>query len=136
MSVPRTAGSGAGASYPGGSGSTASRVAAARRRPDRRRHRPRGRRFTAVLRFVVFLLLIFFAVWAGVRVANASTDGSAYVGHAYTVRAGDTLWSVATRQYGTGIDIRQAVWDIEQANHLSGAMVRPGQTITLPPQGQ
>jgi nucleoid-associated protein YgaU len=135
VSVPRTAGSGAG--YASGPGCAASRAASARPRPSRRRrHRPRSRRFTGVLRFVVFLLLIFFAVWAGVRVANASTDTSAYVGHTYTVHAGDTLWNVATRQYGSGIDIRQAVWDIEQANHLSGAMLHAGQTITLPPQGQ
>jgi nucleoid-associated protein YgaU len=135
VSTPPSAGSFGG--YSAGFGYPASRVEGARAGSSRlRRRRPRGRRFAGVLRFAVFLLLIFFAVWAGVRVANASTDGSAYVGHAYTVRAGDTLWSVATRQYGSRIDIRQAVWDIEQANHLSGAMLHQGQTITLPPQGQ
>ena len=50
----------------------------------------RRRRLAGLVRFAVFLLLIFIAVWAGVRVAHAGEDGSVYTGHQYTVRSGDT----------------------------------------------
>ena len=59
-----------------------------------------------LIRFAVFLLLIFVAVWAGVRVAHAGDDGSIYTGTPYTVRAGDDLWTIAGQQYGTDSDPR------------------------------
>jgi hypothetical protein len=40
------------------------------------------------------------------------------------------LWSIAQRRYGG--DMRDAVWRIEQANHLPGADVRVGQRLVLP----
>ncbi len=47
-----------------------------------------------------------------------------------TVRAYDTLWTIAQAHYGG--DVRDAVWRIEQANHLAGATVAPGQKLVLP----
>jgi hypothetical protein len=99
-------------------------------RAVRRRHR--RSRLAGLLRFVVFLLLIFIAVWAGVRVAHAGTDASIYTGHAYVVRAGDTLWRIAAHEYGPGTDLRRAVFQIRKANRLSASVVQPGERITLP----
>ena len=92
----------------------------------------RRRRLAGLVRFVVFLLLIFVAVWAGVRVAHAGEDGAIYSGHQYTVQSGDTLWTIAAGEYGGGSDLRKAVYAIGEANGLSGSEVRPGQGITLP----
>jgi nucleoid-associated protein YgaU len=47
-----------------------------------------------------------------------------------TVRAYDTLWSIAEQHYGG--DVRDAIWQIEKANHLQSADVRVGQTLLLP----
>ena len=47
-----------------------------------------------------------------------------------TVRAYDTLWSIAQQHYGG--DVRDGVWQIEKANHLQSADVRVGQTLVLP----
>lgn len=47
-----------------------------------------------------------------------------------TVHAYDTLWTIAQAHYSG--DVRDAIWRIEQANHLAGATVRPGQTLVLP----
>ena len=96
------------------------------------RSQRRRRRLAGLLRFVVFLLLIFVAVWAGVRVAHAGEDGAIYTGHQYTVRAGDTLWTIAADEYGTSADLRDAVYAICEANDLSSSGVQPGQGITLP----
>ena len=48
----------------------------------------------------------------------------------YRVRPSDTLWAIAAAQYGG--DVREAVWQIEQANHLPGATIVPGERLVLP----
>ena len=110
----------------------------ASRRPSSRagRRQLRRRRLAGLLRFSVFLLLIFVAVWAGVRVAHAGPDGGVYTGHEYVVRGGDTLWSIAVREYGAGIDLRRAVYEIRVATGLQASTVRPGERLTLPYQGE
>ena len=104
------------------------------RRPSSRagRRQLRRRRLAGLLRFVVFLLLVFVAVWAGVRVAHAGTDASVYSGHQYVVSSGDTLWSIAAREYGAQVDMRRAVYKIREVNRLSGSTVAPGERLTLP----
>jgi nucleoid-associated protein YgaU len=48
----------------------------------------------------------------------------------YRVRAYDTLWTIASAHYGG--DVRNAIWQIEQANHLSTTAIRPGEVLVLP----
>ena len=80
----------------------------------------------------MFLLLIFVAVWAGVRVANAGENGDLYTGRHYVVQQGDDLWTIAATRYGDSADLRKAVYVIREANHLSGSGVQPGQNLQLP----
>jgi len=47
-----------------------------------------------------------------------------------TVKPYDTLWSIAQGHYGG--DVRDAIWRIERANHLSGADVSVGERLVLP----
>ncbi len=96
-----------------------------------RRHR-RRRRLAGLIRFAVFLLLIFVAVWAGVRVAHAGDDPAVYSGTAYTVQAGDDLWTIAEAQYGAEMDLRAAVYAIREANGLESSSLEPGEALTLP----
>jgi nucleoid-associated protein YgaU len=49
---------------------------------------------------------------------------------AYVVRPYDTLWSIASSQYGG--DPREAIDRIERANGLRTALIRPGQRLVLP----
>jgi nucleoid-associated protein YgaU len=78
--------------------------------------------------FVRIALLVGLAVLVWSAVAHSSTaHGPRQV---VTVQPHDTLWSIASRRYGG--DVRDAIWRIEQANHLRGAAVRVGQTIVLP----
>lgn len=120
--------------------STSGRDASSPGKPPASRHgrvrrRRRQTRLAGLMRFIVFLFLIFVAVWAGVRVANASGDSAVFEGARYEVRAGDTLWSIAVGHYGDAVDLRKAVYDIEQQNDLAGALVQPGQEILLPFEG-
>jgi nucleoid-associated protein YgaU len=48
----------------------------------------------------------------------------------YRVRAGDSLWGIASERYAG--DPRKGVWTIERANRLSGATIVPGQVLRLP----
>ena len=84
------------------------------------------------MRFAVFLLLVFVAVWAGVRVANATVESGAFDGRSYEVHAGDTLWQIAADEYGEQRDLRAAVYAISEANGVDGALLQPGQVLTLP----
>ncbi len=105
--------------------------AGARVRRDRR-----VRRLVGLARFALFLFLVFLAVWAGVRVANATGNSDVFDGRAYEVRRGDTLWQIATERYDESVDPRAVVFAIREANELDGALLQPGQTLTLPFLGE
>lgn len=113
----------------GGAGASAPRSRSLGRAGRRQRRR---RRVAGLVRFAVFLLLIFVAVWAGVRVAHAGEDGRVYTGDRYVVRQGDDLWTIASARYGDRIDLREAVYAIREANRLDGSAVRPGEHLQLP----
>jgi nucleoid-associated protein YgaU len=78
--------------------------------------------------FVRILIVVGIAVLAWSAVAHSSQAHGAK--QVVTVRPYDTLWSIAQRRYGG--DVRDAVWQIEQANRLPGADVRVGQRLVLP----
>ncbi len=75
---------------------------------------------------ILVLVLLVAATWA--VVARGSTAAGAET--AYTVKPGDTLWSIAGNRYGG--DPRGGVWKIERRNGLSGGAIRAGQTLVLP----
>jgi nucleoid-associated protein YgaU len=75
----------------------------------------------------IFLIVgITVLVWSAVA-RSTQAHGARQV---VTVRADDTLWSIAERHYGG--DVRTAIWRIERANHLPGADVQAGQRLVLP----
>ena len=76
-------------------------------------------------RIVVIVALLTLAVAWGARRSDGAGREQMYV-----VQAGDTLWSIAAAHYGG--DPREAVWRLEDRNHLGGSLVRPGQHLRLP----
>lgn len=75
---------------------------------------------------ILVLVLVVAVAWA--VVARAST--AAGPDRVYTVKTGDTLWSIASSRYGG--DPRSGVWRIEQRNGLSGRPLVAGARIVLP----
>ena len=78
------------------------------------------------------------AALAGVASAMAAltglllaVHGGAAGGERITVHRGDTVWSIALA-HPSGDDIAARVQQIEAANHLHGAVLRPGEILTLP----
>ena len=75
---------------------------------------------------------IFVLAGLALLVWSAVARPSGAHGHkaTYLVQRYDTLWRIASAHYGG--DVRDGVWQIEQANHLGGSAIRPGQKLVLP----
>jgi hypothetical protein len=75
---------------------------------------------------VLLIALLTLIAWA--MLARASHGAGPTL--RYTVKPGDTLWSIAASHYAG--DPRDGIWKIEHRNHLAGSVISPGQTILLP----
>jgi hypothetical protein len=75
---------------------------------------------------VLIVVAIVLVAWAVV----ARDSGAGGPEQMYTVRAGDTLWSIAAAHFAG--DPREGVWELRERNRLSGALIRPGQRLVLP----
>ncbi len=76
------------------------------------------------------VVLLLVAAAFAVAVAARQSSGAGPTQH-YTVRAGDTLWSIAAAHYSG--DPREAIWEIEHRNRLPSPSIQPGETLVLPP---
>jgi hypothetical protein len=98
-------------------------------RSTRRGRRPRqSLRLTAgrvVLRILALALLVLVA-WS-ILARPSGAHGPKTI---YRVRPYDTLWTIAQSHYGG--DARDGVWQIQQANHLAGTTLVPGERLVLP----
>jgi LysM repeat protein len=75
------------------------------------------------------LIVLLCAAALAVGLAAHSSRGAGPQ-RTYVVGPGDTLWSVAAHMYAG--DPREAVWKIEQRNHLAGSTIVPGEKLVLP----
>jgi hypothetical protein len=74
----------------------------------------------------IALAAIALLIWSvAARPSGAHGRKTVYRVHTY-----DTLWSIASAHYGG--DIRDAIWRIEQRNHLNGTSIAPGERLVLP----
>ena len=90
--------------------------------------RPASRFPIALRKGALALGALAIAVFALAQ--TAAGEGPTAPAH-YRVRAGDTLWSIASARY-SGADVRQKVLDIEQANGLESPSIYPGENLKLP----
>jgi nucleoid-associated protein YgaU len=79
----------------------------------------------------MFVRILILAV-AGILVWSVVARSSQAHGakQVVTVHRYDTLWTIAQRHYGG--DVRDAIWRIERANHLTSADLTVGQRLVLP----
>jgi nucleoid-associated protein YgaU len=75
---------------------------------------------------IVIVLLVAVVIWA----VLARDTGAGPKPRKHSVLAGETLWSIAAARYGG--DPREGVWRLQQANHLQGSTIVPGQVLRVP----
>jgi LysM repeat protein len=75
---------------------------------------------------ILMLAALVLIAWA--MVAHASQGAGPTV--RYTVKPGDTLWSIAVSHYAG--DPRAAIYRIDRKNDLHDSMLVPGQSLVLP----
>ena len=75
----------------------------------------------------LLILLCLAALAVGYAAHGSSGAGQR---RTYVVRPGDTLWSIAARTYAG--DPRQGIWQLERTNHLTSAIITPGERLVLP----
>ena len=73
---------------------------------------------------VLFLLVVGLALGAARPTRGAAPETR------YVVRAGDTLWDIASARYDG--DPREGIWAIMERNGLADPMLRPGKVLILP----
>jgi LysM repeat protein len=72
------------------------------------------------------VVLVAVLLWA----VLARDSGAGSTPRHHTVRAGETLWSIASARYGG--DPREGVWKLQRANGLSEPTIVPGERLLLP----
>ncbi len=88
---------------------------------------------------ILMLAALVLIAWAFVARASQGAGAAAH----YTVKPGDTLWSIAVSRYAGDTlwsiavsryagDPRDAIYRIDQKNHLHGSVIVPGQMLLLP----
>jgi len=75
---------------------------------------------------LLLLAVSALVLWGVVARASSGAGRERF----YVVKPHDTLWSIATRT--SAGDPRAAVWKIQQANHLAGATIVPGEKLVVP----
>jgi LysM repeat protein len=75
---------------------------------------------------IVIVLLAAVVLWA----VLARDTGASGTSQHHTVRAGETLWTIAAARYGG--DPRAGVWKLQHANMLESATIVPGQRLLIP----
>lgn len=75
---------------------------------------------------IVILAVAALVAWS-VAAGPSGAHGRKTV---YRVKPYDTLWTIAASHYGG--DTSGSVWQIEQANHLGGVTIQPGELLVLP----
>jgi nucleoid-associated protein YgaU len=76
-------------------------------------------------RFAIVILVAVF-LWA----VFARDSGAGGPERFYTVRQGDTIWSIVDAHYGG--DPREGVWKLQRRNELDGTTIVPGQRLVIP----
>jgi LysM repeat protein len=75
---------------------------------------------------IVLIAALALIAWAALARASHGAGPEAR----YTVKPGDTLWSIAVRHYAG--DPRDAIYRIDRRNQLGGSVIVPGQRLVLP----
>ncbi len=75
---------------------------------------------------IILISVLALIAWAVVARASQGAGPT----QRYTVKPGDTLWSIAASHYAG--DPRDAIYRIAKRNHVAGYVIVPGERLVLP----
>lgn len=85
------------------------------------------------LKFFIILMIIFLLSVLLTIIFTLITSGDNNKDYNYyTVKKGDSLWSIAVKHYGNEIDLRKIIYRIKKINNLNNPLISPGEKIILP----
>ncbi|MBR1970453.1 MAG: LysM peptidoglycan-binding domain-containing protein [Clostridia bacterium] len=93
----------------------------------RRQQKLKAQRSKALLLMFVLMFIISTVVFS-LSANSADKKGV----KAITVKAGDTLWSIAKEHKPEGIDIAEYVYEISKNNGIDNSHIYVGQTVYVP----
>lgn len=88
-------------------------------------------------RFLLFLsipVIIIFSILFGMKVNARNETGSTF--ESIYVEEGDSLWSISNKYAPKNMDIRLYIDNVMEINELETVMLRPGQMLNVPIQGE
>lgn len=108
------------------------RRSAARTGARRRARHHRGHGAAVVVRLVLITLLLATAASVVTSLTVRSATPAATVWGSVTVQPALTLWDLASAHPVEGLSVPATVALIKAENHLSSALIYPGQTLLVP----
>lgn len=83
-------------------------------------------------RFITFIAVVLFLIVVIVYVIKTNIKNTEYeVIDAYTVKYGDTLWTICEKYRPADMDIREYIYLTAKTNDISNSLIYPGQTIQI-----
>lgn len=92
-------------------------------------------RIKSRIRFTTFILLILLSLTCFINYVLGTFNANGYSFNEYktiTVSSGDTLWSIAAREFNNSNDLRKVVYCIKETNNLKDENIEVGQRIKIP----
>ncbi len=97
------------------------------RRNKRRQMLKRRRRFFGG---VIGVILVVCTMMAIIGIPSTLASDGEYV--AYTVSAGDTLWSIVGDVCNGDINMRKVIDEVKEVNNLKSSCITVGDTLLIP----
>lgn len=79
----------------------------------------------------VMTAMILVIILLGIAIWSIKKDKPEYVSATIYVESGDTLWDIAKEYCPDGMDVREYVYTLKQANNTPDSVIQAGEVLTV-----
>ena len=80
---------------------------------------------------ILVALILAGAVASGFAMHVTTSPTTYQVRYDYTVKGGETLWGIASRNCPDDMDVREYIHEVSKINGIKDGAIHPGQVIEL-----